>query len=76
MLSDLLKNPKICDINYLVVETKMYFLAEPMESGTYLDDHILLYCVYRHESHMVVIVNSTMVGDALECFRTAFPLEM
>ena len=34
----------------------MYFLAEPMESGTYLDDHILLYCVYRHESHMVVIV--------------------
>ena len=73
MLSDLLKNPKICD-NYLVVETKMYFLAEPMESGTYSDDHILLYCVYRHESHMVV--NSTMVGDALECFRTAFPLEM
>ena len=54
----------------------MYFLAEPMESGTYLDDHILLYCVYRHEYHMVVIVNSTMVGDALECFRTAFPLEM
>ena len=54
----------------------MYFLAEPMESGTYSDDHILLYCVYRHESHMVVIVNSTMVGDALECFRTAFPLEM
>ena len=75
MLSDRLKNPKICD-NYLVVETKMYFLAEPMESGTYLDDHILLYCVYRHEFHMVVIVNSTMVGDALECFRTAFPLEM
>ena len=71
MLSDLLKNPKICD-NYLVVETKMYFLAEPMESGTYLDDHILLYCVYRHESHMVVIVNSTMVGDALECFRLRF----
>ena len=54
----------------------MYFLAEPIESGTYLDDHILLYCVYRHESHMVVIVNSTMVGDALECFRTAFPLEI
>ena len=54
----------------------MYFLAEPMESETYLDDHILLYCVYRHESHMVVIVNSTMLGDALECFRTAFPLEM
>ena len=42
LLSDLLKNPKICD-NYLVVETKMYFLAEPMESGTSLDDHILLY---------------------------------
>ena len=21
-------------------------------------------------------VNSTMVGDALECFRTAFPLEI
>ena len=57
MLSDLLKNPKICD-NYLVVETKMYFLAEPMESGTYLDDHILLYCVYRHESHMVVILST------------------
>ena len=46
-----------------------------MESKTYLDDYILFYCrVYRHESHMVV--NSTMVGDALECFRTAFPLEM
>ena len=75
MLSDLLKKPKICD-NYLVVETKMYFLAKPMESGTYLDYHISLYCVYRHESHMVVIVNSTMVGEALECFRTAFPLEM
>ena len=54
----------------------MYFSAEPMESETYLDDHILIYCVYRHESHMVVIVNSTLVGDALECFRTAFPLEM
>ena len=75
MLSDLLKKPKICD-NYLVVETKMYFLAEPMESGTYLDNHILVYCVYRHESHMVVKVISTMVGDALVCFRTAFPLEM
>ena len=75
MLSDLLKNPNICD-DYLVAETKMYFSAEPMESETYLDDHILLYCVYRHESHMVVIVNSTLVGDALECFRTAFPLEM
>ena len=74
MLSDLLKNPKICD-NYLVAETKMSFSAEPMESET-LDDHILLYCVCRHESHMVVIVNSTLVGDALECFRTAFPLEM
>ena len=73
MLSDLLKTPRICD-NYLVVETKMYFLAEPMESRTYLDDHILLYCVYRHKSHMVV--NSTMVGDALECSRTAYPLEM
>ena len=47
-----------------------------MESGTYLDDHILLYCAYRHESHMVVIVYSIMVGDALEFFRTAFPLEM
>ena len=47
-----------------------------MESGSHLDDHVLLYCVYRHECHMVVIVNSTMVGDALECFRTAFPLEM
>ena len=42
LLSDLLKNPKICD-NYLVVEIKMYFLAELMESRTYLDDHILLY---------------------------------
>ena len=57
-----------------MLKLKCIFLAEPMESGTYLDDHILLYCVYRHESHMVV--NSTMVGDALECFRTAFPLEM
>ena len=75
MLSELLKKPKICD-NYLVAETKMYFSAEPMESETYLDDHILLYCAYRHESHMVVIVNSALVGDALECFRTAFPLEM
>ena len=56
---------KIC-VNYLVVETKMYFFAEPMESRTYLDDHISLYCVYRHETHMVV--NSTMVGDALGCF--------
>ena len=46
-----------------------------MESRIYLDDHILLYFwVYRHESHMVV--DSTMVSDALECFRTAFPLEM
>ena len=26
LLSDLLKNPKICD-NYLVVETKMYFFS-------------------------------------------------
>ena len=42
LLSDLLKNPKICD-NYLVVETKKIFLAEPMESRIYLDDHILLY---------------------------------
>ena len=23
-----------------------------------------------------MVINSTMVGDALECFRTAFPLEM
>ena len=45
-----------------------------MESRTYLDDHILLYSVYRHESHMVVF--STMVGDALECFRTAYQLGM
>ena len=59
-----------------MLKLKCIFLAEPMESGTSLDDHILLYCVYRHESHMVVIVNSTMVGDALECFRTAFQLEM
>ena len=29
-----LKKTKICDY-YLVVETKMYFLAEPMESRTY-----------------------------------------
>ena len=69
MLSDLLKKPKICD-NYLVVETKMYV---PMESGTYLDEHILLNCVYRHESLMVVIGNSTMVGDALECLSNCFP---
>ena len=45
-----------------------------MESRTYLDDHILLYWGYRHESHMVV--NSTIVGDALDYFRTIFPLEM
>ena len=64
---------KIWDI-YLVVETKMYFFVEPMESRTYLDDYILLYWVYRHEYHMVV--NSTMAGDALECFWTSFPLEM
>ena len=31
LLSDLLKNPKICD-NCLVVETKIFFLDEPMES--------------------------------------------
>ena len=49
-------------------------MLQPMESRTYLDDHILLYWIYRHESH--VVVNSTMVGDALECFSTAFPLEM
>ena len=39
LLSDLLKHPKICD-NYLVVETKMYFSVEPMESETYLDDQM------------------------------------
>ena len=57
-----------------MLKLKCIFSAEPMESRTYLDDHILFYRVYRHESHMVV--NSTMVDDALECFRTAFPLEM
>ena len=57
-----------------MLKLKCIFLAEPMESRTYLDDHILLYWIYRHESHMVV--DSTMVGDALECFRTDFPLEM
>ena len=31
------KKTKICD-NYLVVETKIYFSAEPMESRTYLDN--------------------------------------
>ena len=37
MLSDLLiKKTKIWG-NYLVVEPKMYFLSEPMESNTYLD---------------------------------------
>ena len=30
MLSDLLKNTKIWDI-YVVVETKMYFLAKPVQ---------------------------------------------
>ena len=41
MLSDLLKNTKIWDI-YLVVEPKMYFLAKPMESNTYLDHHYFI----------------------------------
>ena len=41
MLSDLLKNTKIWDI-YLVVESKMYFLAKPMESNTYLDHHYFI----------------------------------
>ena len=37
MLSDLLiKKTKIWG-NYLVVKPKMYFLAKPMESSTYLD---------------------------------------
>ena len=56
-----------------LLKLKCIFLAERM-SWTYSDDHILLYWVYRHESHMVV--NSTMVGDALEGFQTAFTLEM
>ena len=37
MLSDLLKKVG----NYLVVEPKMYFLAKPMESSTYLDHHFI-----------------------------------
>ena len=41
MLNDLLKNTKIWDI-YLVVEPKMYFLAKPMESNTYLDHHYFI----------------------------------
>ena len=41
MLSDLLKKTKIWDI-YLVVEPKMYFLAKPMESSTYLDYHFFI----------------------------------
>ena len=37
MLSDLLiKKTKIWG-NYLVVETKIFFLTKPMESSTYLD---------------------------------------
>ena len=28
--------------NYLVVEPKMYFLAKPMESSTYLDHHFII----------------------------------
>ena len=57
-----------------LLKLKCIFLAELIGSRTYLDDHILLCWVYRHESHMGV--NFTMEGDALECFRTAFPLEM
>ena len=36
-----LKKTKICD-NYLVVETKMYFSTEPMESRTYLDNRYFI----------------------------------
>ena len=36
-----LKKTKICD-NYHVVETKMYFSAEPMESRTYLDNQYFI----------------------------------
>ena len=38
MLSDLLKKTR----KYLVVEPKMYFLAKPMESSTYLDHHYFI----------------------------------
>ena len=36
-----LEKTKICD-NYLVVGTKMYFSAEPMESITYLDNQYFI----------------------------------
>ena len=36
-----LKKTKICD-NYRVVETKIYFSAEPMESRTYLDNQYFI----------------------------------
>ena len=36
-----LEKTKIC-VNYLVVETKMYFSAEPMESRTYLDNQYFI----------------------------------
>ena len=36
-----LKKTKICD-NYIVVKTKMYFSAKPMESRTHLDNQ---YCI-------------------------------
>ena len=41
MLSDLLKRHENRNI-YLVVEPKMYFLAKPMESSTYLDHHYFI----------------------------------
>ena len=38
IIGDLLKKTKILGTgNCLVVESKMYFLAKPMESSTYLD---------------------------------------
>ena len=42
LLSDLLKKRKYA-ITISLLKLKCIFLAEPMESRTYLDDHILLY---------------------------------
>ena len=40
MLSDRLKNHE--NMRYIVVEPKMYFLAKPMESSTYLNHHYFI----------------------------------
>ena len=39
-----LKKTRKYEISISLLNLKCIFLAEPMESRTYLDDHILLYC--------------------------------